>query len=66
MTREWRKSKGLVEHNRYRIKEKGTESILKTIRAENVSNLGGEMDIQIHETKGPQISWAHVDRHQDT
>ena len=49
-------SKGLVEHNQYRIKEKGTESILKTIRTENVSNLGGEMDIQIHETKGPQIS----------
>ena len=45
-----------MEHNRYRIKEKGTESILKTIRAENVSNLGGEMDIQIHEAKGPQIS----------
>ena len=31
--------------------DKGTESIFKTIMAENVSSLGREMDIQIHETQ---------------
>ena len=30
-------------------KEKGKESILKTIMVENFQNLGRDMDIQIHE-----------------
>ena len=30
---------------------KGTESILKAVMAENIPNLGREMDIQIHETQ---------------
>lgn len=30
-------------------REEGAESIFKTIMAENLPNLGREMDIQIHE-----------------
>lgn len=36
-------------HNIPKEEAKGTESIFKTIMAENLPNLGREMDIQIHE-----------------
>ena len=46
-------------------KEKGTANIFKAIVAENMPNLGKEMNIQIHETQ-LQIDCIQVRLHQNT
>lgn len=47
-------------------KEKGTETVLKTIRVKNIPNPGIDIDIQMHEAQMNPTCLIQIWPHQDT